>query len=237
MRSTKRTARLAGFIYLVFAIVSVYAFLYVPSAVTVTGDATATANNIIASQLLFRSGILVGLISQVMFIFLVVVLYRLFEQVDRTQALLMVSLVVAGVAATFANMFNRIAALLVLSGADFLSVFDKPQLEALAYAFLRLYGQAGDAIEMFWGLWLFPFGLLVIRSRFIPRFLGIALFVAGVGYTLNSFAALLGPQYKGMISQLTTLLAMGELPIVVWLLIWGTKEQPVGVVPSRQPAS
>ena len=125
----------------------------------------------------------------------------------------------------FANTFNQIAALIILSGADFLSVFEKPELESIAYVFLRLHSQGIQIIQIFWGLWLFPFGLLVYRSGFIPKTLGVLLFIAGFAYVLSTFTFLVLPQYTGAISTLVTILEVGELPIIFWLLIVGAKAQ------------
>jgi hypothetical protein len=134
----------------------------------------------------------------------------------------------------FLNVLNEIAALVLVSGADFLSVFDKRQLDALAYLFLRLHSQGILIASVFWGLWLFPFGTLVIRSGFIPRLIGILLFLAGVGYLVVSLNILVLPQLPNVVGQLAGILELGELPIIFWLLIWGAKDQP-----SRQavPAS
>ena len=109
-----------------------------------------------------------------MAIFLTLALYRLLKGVDQDLARLMVilgSLMVTPI--YFLNTLNDVAALLLARGADFLSVFDKPQRDALAMLFLRLHHGGVVANEIFWGLWLFPFGLLVYRSRFLPRILGV----------------------------------------------------------------
>ena len=124
MHSKQKQARFAGLLYVLLAVTGVFSLLYVPTAITVYGDAAATAANIMSSELLFRAGILSGLISNVIFIFLVLALYRLFKDISHKQAMLMVTLVVISVSITFANTFNQIAALIILSGADFLSVFD-----------------------------------------------------------------------------------------------------------------
>ncbi len=223
MSSTKKKVRIAGFIYLLLAITGVVSLLYFPRTFFVFGNATATANNITSSELLFRIGILVGLISQVIFVFLALALYRLLKEISHMQALLMVTLVVVSASTGFLNALNQVAALILLSGADFLSVFEKPQLDALAYVFLRLHSQGWQAIQIFWGLWLFPFGFLVYKSRFIPKILGVLLTIAGSAYLLSSFMFFVLPQYKTTVSPLITLLEMGELPIILWLLIMGVK--------------
>ena len=123
----------------------------------------------------------------------------------------------------FLNVLNEIAALILVSGASFLSVFQRPQLDALAYLFLRLHGQGIQVAAVFWGLWLFPFGMLVIRSGFIPRVLGVLLMIAGVAYLASSFASLMAPRYAAVVGQYAMILEIGELPIVFWLLIWGAR--------------
>ncbi len=225
MIAKKKTARIAGLLYMLLALTGVFNLIYVPSTLIVSGDAAATANNITSSELLFRTGILSGLISNVIFVFLVLVLYRLLKDVSHKQAILMVTLVVISVSTTFANTFNQIAALILLSGADFLSVFENPQLESVAYVFLRLHSYGLQIIQIFWGLWLFPFGFLVYKSRFIPKVLGVLLMIAGFAYLLSSFTFLVVPQYKDAISPLITLLETGELPIIFWLLIVGARDQ------------
>ena len=202
-----------------------FSLIYVPSTLFVFGDATATAENIRTSELLFRAGIASGLVANVLFVFLVLALYRLLNEVNRNHAVLMVILVVLAVAAAFGNTFNHIAALVVLSGADFLSVFDEPQLDALAYVFLRLHSQALQAIQIFWGLWLFPFGLLVYQSRFIPKILGVLLLIAGSAYLAGSFVSMVLPQFNDTVSPLISILIYGEVPIIFWLLFIGLKPE------------
>ena len=225
MNSTKKTARIAGFLYLLLALTGAFSILYVPSTLIVFGDAAATAEKIASSQLLFRAGILIGVVSHVIFVLLVLVLYHLLREISRKQAMLMVTLVVISVATGFVNTINQLGALIALSGADFLSVFEEPELDALAYLFIRLHSHGIQIIQIFWGLWLFPFGLLVYRSRFIPKILGVLLIIAGVGYLLGTITFLILPQYQSALSTLITVLEMGELPIILWLLIVGVKAQ------------
>jgi hypothetical protein len=225
MNSTKKTARIAGFLYLLLALTGAFSILYVPSTLIVFGDAAATAEKIASSELLFRAGILSGVVSHVIFVLLVWLLYQLLREISRKQAMLMVTLVVIGVATGFVNTINQLGALIALSGADFLSTFDESELDALAYLFIRLHSHGIQIIQIFWGLWLFPFGLLVYRSRFIPKILGVLLIIAGVGYLLGTITFLILPQYQSALSTLITLLEMGELPIILWLLIVGVKAQ------------
>ena len=225
VNSTKRTARIAGVLYVLLALTGVFSLIYVPTTLVVFGDATATAENIRSSELLFRSGILSGLVSNVIFVFLVLALYRLLKETSHKQAMLMVTLVVISVATGFANTINQLGALIALSGADFLSVFEKPELDAIAYLFIRLNSWGIQIIQIFWGLWLFPFGLLVYRCGFIPKILGVLLMIAGFGYLLGSFMFQILPQYDDALSTFIMVLEMGELPIIFWLLIVGAKAQ------------
>jgi hypothetical protein len=229
MNSIKKQARMAGLLYLLGSIPAPIGFMYVPSKLIVSGDATATADRIRASESLLRIGIASELLTKVVFIFLVLALYRLFKAVNETLARQMVILgALVSAPIIFLNVLNEIAALILVSGADFLSVFDKRQLDALAYLFLRLHSQGIDVVAIFWGLWLFPFGMLVMRSGFIPRILGVLLIIAGFGNLAGSFTTLLLPQYAKVVGQFAMALAFGELPIIFWLLIWGAKVQPSG---------
>ena len=227
MSSIKRQARIAGLLYLLACIPAPFALIYVPGALIVPGDATATANHVRASETLLRLGIAGELISAAAFIFVVFALYRLFEGVNKQLASLMVTLFVVSVPISFLNVLNDVAALILARGADFLSVFDKGQLDALVLLFLRLHNYGLLVAQIFWGLWLIPFGLLVMRSGFIPRVLGIFLMIACLGYLASSFTPLLLPEYARLVSRFATVLELGELS-VLWLLIWGAKAQPLG---------
>lgn len=209
MNSTKKQARFAGLLYLLIGITAPIGLIYVPGKLFVAGDAAATANNIRASHRLLRIGIGSELFQQVICIFLVLALYRLFKAVNEKHAALIVILgALVSVPIVFVNVLNEIAALVLVSDAGFLSVFEKPQMDALAYLFIRLHGQGIIVASIFWGLWLFPFGILVIRSGFIPRALGVLLMMAGVGYVASAFTTLVLPQYVSVVRQFTTILAL-----------------------------
>jgi len=227
MNSTKKTARFAGLLYLLLVLSAPISLMYVPGKLIVQGNAAVTASNILASQSLFRVGIVSGLASAVISIFLVLALYRLFKGVNQQHASLMVILVLIQVPLGFLNELNHIAALVLVRGADFLSVFDKPQRDALAMLFLNLHGQGIIVSEIFWGLWLFPFGLLVFRSGFLPRILGVWLIINGFAYVVMSFTGLLLPAYYKMVANITFPALLGEMAIMLWLLIMGAKPKPL----------
>ncbi|HMB79227.1 MAG TPA: DUF4386 domain-containing protein [Vicinamibacterales bacterium] len=225
MHSIKSDARRAGLIYLLLAITGAFSLFYMSGAFIVPGDATATARNITAAPLMYRVGVLSGLASDVIFLWLALSLYDLLKDVDRKQARLMVILVTAGSAVALADLINQMAPLVLLSGADFLSPFSKPQLDALAMAFLRLHSQ-GTYVEMaFWALWLWPFGLLVIRSGFFPKLLGVLLIVGCAAYLAVSVTSIVLPAYSRGVSLIAMPFFMvGELSMIVWLLVKGARE-------------
>jgi len=227
MNPIKKQARVAGLWYLLLGITAPVGLLYVPSKLIVAGNPAATVDNLRASDSLLRIGIGSELIHQVIYVFLVLALYRLFKAVNEKYAVLMVIFSLLSVPIMFLNVLNDVAALVLVSGADFLSVFGKPQLDALAYLFVRLHSQGIIVAAIFWGLWLFPFGILIIRSGFIPRVLGVLLFVAGCAYLASSFTTLLLPRYAPLVNRFALILEVAELPIMFWLLIWGAKTKPI----------
>src|SRR5712671_668002 len=193
--------RFAGLLYVLMSIPGVFALLYVPSKLIVHGDATATANNIAAFETLYRLGIACNLVSQAGFIFVALALYELLKGINQRQAVLMVILILVAIPIAMLNELNAIAALVLVRGADFLAVVEKPQRDALAMLFLNLHGYGFDIAGIFWGLWLFPMGWLVYRSVFIPRFLGVLVVLNGFTYPVNSFTSLLLPQYEHIVSR------------------------------------
>jgi hypothetical protein len=225
MTSLSKNARVAGSLYLLASVIGVVRLIYIPSALIVHGNAAATANNIVAHELLFRFGIVTYLLSSALFIFVTLALYRLFKAVDQALAVVMVilgSLMPAPI--FFVNMATDAAALLFARGADSLSVIDKPQREAFVMLALQLHHQLDLANAIFWGLWLLPFGLLVYRSRFLPRFLGVWLVMACCGWLAFSFTGLLLPTYENQVFTIGQALTLGELVTMLWLVIMGAKE-------------
>ena len=225
MTFIKNPGRFAGFLYVLTSIVGFFAMGYVPKKLIVHGDAAATAINITASETLFRFGIAGELIGMVGFIFVAVALYDLLKGVNRRHASLMVTLIVVSVPIVFVNELNSIAALVLLRGADYLSMFDKPQRDALAMLFLNLHHYGFVVAEMFWGLWLFPLALLVYKSRFLPRFLGVWLALAGLAWVVLSLTGILFPQYQGEVNTYLQPAIVGEIAFMLWLLIKGARPQ------------
>jgi hypothetical protein len=209
-------ARVAGSLYLIANIFAPFTLLYLPSRFIVRGDAAATANNVIASESLFRFGIVGNLFTFIANIFLALALYQLLKVVNKNMASLMVILFLVGVPIAMLNELTQLAILQLLGGADYLKAYPTDQLQALAYLLLRLHDQGLLIAHIFFGLWLLPMGYLVFKSGFIPKIVGVLLVIAGVGYVVQSFAAFLG--YNVNIILFT---GLGELVFLLWLLIKG----------------
>lgn len=229
MNSTKQTARIAGALYLVNGLTGFFGIIYVPSRLIVSGNAAATAHNILASERLFRLGIASELICAAEFIFLVWVLYRLLGGVNKTHASLMVIWGLAFIPVMVVNTLNEIAALTLLQGADFLSAFDKRQLEAMAMLLLDVH-RYGYIVGWIFGPWLFHLGVLVFRSGFLPRIVGVLLIAACFGYLAESLAPWLVPSHVDVVDRIASIaLTLGEPAIILWLLIRGAKDRPLEV--------
>jgi hypothetical protein len=221
MSFTRNPGRFAGLLYVLTSIVGFFAMGYVPGKLIVHGNAAATAHNILASDTLFRLGIVGGLIGQAGFLFVAFALYDLLKGVSQRYASLAVILIVVSIPIAFLNELNAIAALLLVRGADFLVTFEKPQRDALAMLFLNLHHFGFVVAEMFWGLWLFPLGLLVYRSRFLPRLLGVWLVFAGVAWVALSLTGVLLPEYMDKVDTWSQPAIFGEIAFMLWLVIRG----------------
>lgn len=209
-------------LYLLMGITGIFGILYVPSKIIVTENISATVNNIVASEMMFRLGIISRLICQTIFVFLVLALYKLFKDVNKSQARLMVALVLVAVPIAFLYELNQIAAL-ILVGGELPVVLEQDQLYNLVALFLKLYDHGVFAVEIFWGLWLFPFGWLAYKSGFIPKIIGILLMIACVAYIIESFTKLVIPDQTEFISKVIPVLTIGELVMMLWLVIAGIK--------------
>lgn len=223
MDPLKRDARIAGLLYLSLVLTGPFILLYVPAKLFVAGDAGATAANILAHQSLFRAWIAVSVVSELAFVATVLALYRLLARAGTTLAAIMVILVVLSAPAAFLGIANDVATLSILRGGEFLSAFSAAQRSALA-TLLITFEQRGMIIsEVFWGLWLLPLGVLVIRSGFIPRFIGAWLLVNGVTYVAISATGLWAPDYWRPVSSYATPLLLGEVALMVWLVAVGAR--------------
>jgi hypothetical protein len=217
----RSATRRAGLLYLSAAILAMIGYLYLHPQFVAPGDAAATARNIIAQEQLYRTGILIDVVGQLLFIVAVLALYRLFEDVDRNQARLMVALIGTSIAAQFAGFAFDVAPLILLSGDGSLASFSPPQLEALAYTSLTLSAKLGELLMSIWGLWLFPFAVLTFKSGFLPKFLGVLLILSGVAYVVACATAILSPAHLETLNTVAFPLYFGELLVILWLAFVG----------------
>lgn len=223
MNTLKREARITGLIYLALILIAPFRLIYVPSALFVHDDPAATAGHIAAHELLFRLGIFGDLVTGVVSLFLTFALYHLFKGIDKKLAALMFVLGFMDTPLYFFNALNDVAALIIVHGGSFLAAFDAPQRAALVTLFLRMHEEAISCAEMFWGLWLFPLALLVIRSRLLPRFLGYWLVLNGLAYLALCICGVVLPQYEDTVSNIAFPLQLGEIAFALWLVIMGAR--------------
>ena len=233
--SVRQQARRAGLLYVLMMVPAFFALIYLPGKMTVVGDAAATARRIGDAVLLYRVGVLCDLLTAVLFFYVAWTLNGLVADTDRRLAALMVVLVAIAVAFEMTNVVTMMAPLTYLGGDAFLAPFTIPQREALAYSFLRLRSSGLQVVNVFWGLWLFPFGLLVRRSGWFPRVLGTLLIAAGVALLVESFVGIVLPAYRSVVAMPATLVdTLGEVPIALWLLIVGARPRtPVVAATAR----
>lgn len=225
--SHKNVAKLSGFLFLLWIIAGFYEMLFVSPQIFVKGDSTASAQNILAHEVLFRSGIFSGLITSTIWIFLVLTFYQLFKPVNEKYAKLLVAFVIVQIPIAFIKGAFSIAALAILKG-DVLTSFELSQRQDLAMLFLKINDYSAVALELFWGLWLLPLAILVYQSNFIPRAIGIWLVINGMEYVLLCFVSIVYPHYKSAVFTYGMPAMFGELALMLWLLIMGVRTKPIG---------
>ncbi len=207
----RRDARIAGALYLVVVLAGMFCLAYVPSKLGATmADAAAHAG-------LFRGGIAAFLLMQVAFLLLPLALYRVLGDVDRRAAVLMVVLAATSVPIGLIAVTHRMEALSLLQGA----ATDADAAFALC---LQRYGYGLRVASLFWGLWLLPFGWLVLRSGRIPRVLGLLLVLGGVGYVVQVFGGLVPGFAESALARYVRMpAAFGEIGSCLWLLLFGAR--------------
>lgn len=221
--SLKKTARLAGLLYLVFGIAGAYGLMYFPSHPILGGDSLAAIKSILNHEFLFRAKIASHLASAILFIPLVLTLYKLLKPVNEHHARLMVAFVLVQVPIVFILETFDIAALMAIKG-ELMNAASPDVAQDLAGVFLKMRNYGIVVLEIFWGMWLLPFGLLVYRSRFIPGVIGIFLVLGGIAYVVESLTILLLPDFRMVVSKFAFVFYyVAEFSIIMWLLIMGVK--------------
>jgi len=220
----KRLARCAGAVYVALGVASAIGFFHAP---VIQGDLGALGRRLIASDLHFRIGLVTDMLSAVLAVPLALLLFQLFEPVHRMHAAMMALLLVLAVPISFVVALDYVAAQWLLAGAPGVSALADADRQALGMLFLRLHTFGVLAVEIFWGLWLLPFGLLARRSHFLPPVLGVLLIIAGMAYVAHSLTTILLDGQRFLLFERITLLlrASGELPAMFWLLIKGVESK------------
>jgi hypothetical protein len=223
-----KAARTAGALYLVAVVTGMFNLIYVPGRIIVHGDIAATIDNIVRLETLYRIDIAVAAVGGIAFLALPLFLYKLLGGVDRTAAAIMVVLVMVGVSIGFVDMTNQLDLLSLVFADAYRQLLPPDQWHAMAKALLDSSYHHGVVAELFWGLWLFPFGYLVFRCGFLPRLLGILLMLGCFGYLAEFFGPILFP-HRHVPDIVILPSAIGEIGICLWLLIVGARragEQP-----------
>jgi len=227
MISNQKIARISGLLYLVVVLTGIFSLAYVPKVLFDWNNAALTFKNIISSELLFRLSIMSSVICYTAFLFLPVFLYKLLRQVDAFYAKLMVLLALVSVPISFANLQNKLAVLSLLNLQDSQKQYSITELQSKVMFYLNQYDNGILVSMLFWGLWLLPFGYLVYKSGFLPKFLGILLMFGCFGYLINFTGNIVIKNYSAIgISKFVSLPAsLGEIGICLWLLTVGIKSK------------
>ena len=223
----KANARAIGMVYLLVVLIAPFRLIYIPGQLFVRDNAPATISNIVNHELLFRLGLLSDLLVAAISLLLTYLLYMFFKSVDKRWALLMLFLGFMDTPGYFFNVLNDVAALMLAKAPAFMASFTKDQLVSLSFFFIRLHGEMINAAELFWGLWLFPLAILVIKSRVLPRVLGVWLFLNGIAYLALCVSGLVFPKYEDVVASIAFPAQLGEVAFVLWLLLMGVKEARV----------
>lgn len=224
----KQTAHIAGMLYFAFLLLAPLGYMYLPTEIVKSNDAIQTVKNILDHESLFRWGILLTIVGQILFIFLALQLHKLFKDVSKKWTDIMVVLVVAAVSIAILNEVFYVGALHVLKNLDSYKAFNLEQINSLVLLMTNLRNYGTIIAGFFWGLWLFPFGHLMIKSNFMPKVLGYLLILGGVCYILDSSFAILMPNFREDITNILLLpLSIGEIGTIFYLLIKGIKSSKI----------
>ena len=218
MNPIQKTARITGLLYLLQIPFGVFGTIYIPKALVVLGDATATANNILAHEFLFRLSIVTAILNALLLVITALFFYKLLKPVHKNYARLIVLFTVIVAPISMLNELNNVAVLLLLKSPEYLTMFTAGQLQTLMSLFLNLHQYGIQIVGIFWGLWLLPMGYLVYKSNYIPKIIGIFLMITCLGYLIDFATFFLLPNFGVVISEYTWL---GEVMMVFWLLIKG----------------
>lgn len=225
MSTNKNTARAAGSIYLIVVITGMFSLAYIPQKLIDWNNSKVTFNNITTSHSLFRFSIYSSVLCYVAFTFLPLFLYKLLRTVNESHARAMVILDLLSVPLSFNNLQHKYAAVTITGKESLLQNISIEDLQSKLMFSLHQYNDGLLLATVFWGLWLFPLGLLVYRSGFIPKFLGVLLMLGCVGHLINYTGKTLFENYSqiGIGKYMGMLPAVAEIGTCFWLLFFGVQ--------------
>ena len=227
MNSKKKTARVAGVLYLIVVLTGIFSLGYVPSKLIVWESPSTTFQNITASETLFRLGIFASIICYITFLILPLFLYKLLHEIHKSYAITMVLLATISVPISLINLANKFAILTLIGKTDYISIMQPAEIQEQVMLHLYYYSHGVQIVSLFWGLWLLPFGYLVFKSGQLPKILGVFLMVGCAGYLINFTGKFLSAVYleSGISKFIAMPATIGEIGICLWLLILGIKEK------------
>jgi hypothetical protein len=223
MPTPKNLGRLAGAFYLLSAIAAGIPLIYVPGTLVVDGNAAATFHNILANEAWFRTCMASELLGALLLMTAVFILRQLLRATSESLALLMVTLALLSVPITFVNSLTESAALDLFQGAPALAALGQAERNALAMLCLNLHDDGANIANIFWGLWLLPFGVLVAQSRALPRVLGFWLIADCFALVTVSLTNILDPPWADVVNKAAIPAELGELAVMLWLLVKGAR--------------
>ena len=226
INNKKSLAKISGLLYLVTVLTGIFSLGYVPNKLIVWKDAAQTFNNIVYNEFLFRLGIYSSIICYVAFLFLPLFLYKLLEPINRFYAKCMVILAIVSVPISLISLQNEFSVLSFIGNNNYLSIYGTEQLQSLTMIYLKQYNNGILIASVFWGLWLFPFGYLVYKSKFLPKILGVFLILGCFGYLINFSGFTLFKNYSelGIAKFITIPGSIGEIGTCLWLLFISVKK-------------
>jgi hypothetical protein len=223
MQGAPNTGRLAGALYFLSAVAAGIPLIYVPGTLIISGDAAATSHTVQLHEAAFRACMAGELLGALLLVATVRTLHGLLHTAHERLAWLMVTFVLLSVPITFANIIPELAALQLFHGATTVSAIAPSERNALAMLCLDLHAEGASVANIFWGLWLAPFGLLIVKSRALPRLLGVWLIADAGALVAVSLTNLFIPSWIDTVSEIAIPGELAELAAMAWLLVTGAK--------------
>lgn len=227
MYSNKKMGRFAGLLLLILIITGIFAEFFVRRKLYVLNDTAATAQIIIENQWLFRFGFVSDLVMSTMFFLYGYVLYLIFKPVSKNASLFLLLCAVISVAMFCQNSLNQFAVLELLINPDYSEAFLPEQLQVLSMFFSNIHTKGYFVNQIFYGLYLFPLGYMIIKSGIVPKIIGVFLILGFLGDMIQVVLYFLFPNSvpSALLENITIFADLGEFSICLWFLIMGVRSQ------------